>query len=99
MTEFAPVFGTEPGTVCVGIGSSDSRDFAVLRCVRRGRGVALAVASESDFAVAADFDFECCRCGTPVRRTSFGFSSSDVIAACSASPQRSAQPTAQEPQP
>ena len=99
MTELAPVFGIEPGTVCVGIGSSDSRDFAVLRCVRRGRGVALDVASESDFAVAADFDFECCRCGTPVGRTSFGFSSSDVIAAGSAARQRAASPTAQKTKP
>ena len=96
MIELALVFGIEPGTVWVGIGSSsDSRDFAVLRCVRRGRGVALVLSSESDFALAADFDFECCRCGsTPVGLTAFGFSSSGGIAVGSAARQRRATPTA-----
>jgi len=59
--------------------SSDSRDFAVLRCVRRGRGVALEIVSESEFSVAVDFDFEWCRRGTPVGRTSFGFCSTGEL--------------------
>src|ERR1700730_1955235 len=95
MTELAPVFGTEPGTVCVGIGSSsESRDFAALRCVRRCRGVAVALASES--AVAFDLVVACARCGAPVGRTSFGFSSSGEIAVGSAATQRRASPIAQK---
>src|SRR5216684_1943655 len=90
MTELAPIFGIEPGTVWVGIGSSSSR------CFRRGRGVALEFASESEFAVAADFAFECCLCGTPVGRTSFGFSSSGGIVVGSAARHRMARPIAQQ---
>src|SRR5438445_13413086 len=74
--------------------SSDSRDFAVLRCVRRGRGFAFELSSQSDLAVAADFDFECCRCGTPVGRTSFGFSFSEEVAVGSAARQMPMRPTA-----
>src|SRR5437660_8073556 len=75
--------------------SSDSRDFAVLRWVRRRRGVALELSSESDFAVADEFDLECCRCGTPVGRTSFGFSSSDELEVGSAARQMPMRPIAQ----
>src|SRR5947207_134243 len=59
MTELALVRGIEPGTVCVGTGSSlESRDFAARRA-RRGRGVALAAvfASESEAALVDDFVF------------------------------------------
>src|SRR5713226_5338647 len=99
MTELAPIFGIEPGTVWVGIGSSSSRCFVVARCVRRGRGVALEFASESEFAVAADFAFERCLCGTPVGRTSFGFSSPGGAVVGSAARHRAARPTAQQANP
>src|SRR5215468_9384566 len=99
MIELALVFGIEPGTVWVGIGSSSSRCFAVARCVRRGRGVAFGVASESEFAGAADFALECCLCGTPVGRTSFGFSSFAGIVVGSAARHRAASPTAQQVKP
>src|SRR6266705_3338692 len=97
MTELAPVFGTEPGTVWVGIGSSDSPDFAAVRCALRRRGVSLAFASESE--VVFDLALECCRCGTPVGRTAFGFSSSGGIVVGSAARQRAARPTAQQANP
>src|SRR6476646_10560623 len=94
MTELAPVFGTEPGTVCVGISSSESRCFlTVARCVRFGRGVVLGLSSESeavdDFALARDL------CGTPVGRTSLGFSSGEIVVG-SAARQSRASPTTQK---
>ena len=96
MTELAAVLGIEPGTVWAeNDSSSDSRDFAVLRRARRGRGVTLELSSESDFAVAADFDLECERCGTPVGLTAFGFSSSGEIVVGSAAMHRSARAVAQ----
>src|ERR1700694_998846 len=96
MTELAPVFGTEPGTVWVGIGSSDSRCFfTVARCVRLGRGVVLGLSSESESACADDFAFECCLCGTPLGRTSLGFSSGEIVVG-SAATQRRASPTTQK---
>ena len=92
MTELALVFGIEPGTVCVGIGSSDSRCFfAVARRVRFGRGVVLGLSSESE--VADDFVFECCLCATPVGRISLELSSGEIVAG-SAARQRRASPTA-----
>src|SRR5256885_7433509 len=95
MTEVALVLGIEPGTVWVGIGSSDSRCFfAVARCVRFGRGVALELSSESESAVADDFALER-RCGTPLGRTSFGFSSGETVVG-SAARQRRASPTAEK---
>src|SRR5437016_5508178 len=94
MTELALVLGMEPGTVWVGISSADSRDFAAVRCVLRRRGVALAFASESE--AVFDLAFECERCGTPVGRTSFGFSSSGEIVVGSAARQRRASPTMQK---
>ena len=96
MTELAAVLGIEPGTVWAGNdSSSESRDFAVLRRARRGRGVTLELSSESDLAVAADFDLECDRCGTPVGLTAFGFSSSGEIDVGSAAMHRSARAVAQ----
>src|SRR5256885_4464950 len=96
MTELALVLGMEPGTVWVGISSSDSRDFAAVRCALRRRGVALAFASESESAVVFDLAFECVRCGTPVGRISFGFSSSGEIVVGSAATQRRASATTQK---
>src|SRR3982751_773892 len=94
MTEVALVFGTDPGTVWVGIGSSDSRCFfAVARCVRFGRGVVVELSSESESAEADDFAFERL-CGTPLGRTSFGFSSGEIVVG-SAARQRRASPTAE----
>src|SRR5437762_2457326 len=98
MIELALVFGIEPGTVWVGIGSSDSRCFTVARCVRFGRGVALVLSSESKSAVADDFGFERCLCGTPVGRTSLGFSSVEIVVG-SAARQRRTTPTAQQKNP
>ena len=74
---------------------NDCGDFALLRRARRGRGVALELSSESDLAVAADFDLECDRCGTPVGLTAFGFSSSGEIDVGSAAMHRSARAVAQ----
>ena len=96
MTELAAVLGIGPGTGWAeNDSSSDSRDFALLRRARRGRGVALELSSESDLAVAADFDLECDRCGTPVGLTAFGFSSSGEIDVGSAAMHRSARAVAQ----
>src|SRR5205807_8550049 len=62
----------------------------------RRRGVVLGLASESESAVVDDLAFECCRCGTPVGRTTFGFSSSGEIVVGSAAMQRRASPTTQK---
>src|SRR5947209_3800792 len=79
MTEVAVVFGIEPGTVWAETASSsESRCLVVVRRARCARGVALALASDSEFelSLADDFGWACWRCGTPVGRTSFGLSSS-----------------------
>src|SRR6266404_3532941 len=97
ITETALVLGIDPGTVCAGSeSSSESRCRAAARWVRRDRGVALGLSSESDFAAADDFAFACWRWGTPVGRTSFWFSSSGELDVGSTAKQRETKVTAQK---